>query len=279
MRLLSRTSPPYSPEPQQHTVLRLGLHPLPIANWLAVDADFETFYQHKKLLGDSRRAKVYQALPSSAAAAKEFSEFLLAHLLSQHAADYSRNEETLTFSPAKIEFDVSARTLWDSSLWIQEDICLMEELNGEYILSAASLCSPTNWHLEEKIGQSVDLIHDPVPGYEAELGERVNRLLKGLKSNKPVMRYNWSIQHNNELYWRDDSADEEEGFFWRVERQTLLRLPQTGAIVFGIRIFIHSFETMSKQGEFKSSLDAILNRLSKDTLSYKGLNRYLMSLS
>lgn len=279
MRLLSRTTPPYFPDPEQHTVLRLGLHPLPLSDWLAVDADFETFYQHKKLLGDSRREKVYQAIPSSAAATTEFNEFLLAHLLSQHGADYSLERDILTFSPANLAFDTRACTLWDSSLWIQEDICLMEELDGEYILSAASLCSPTNWYLEEKIGQSVDRIHDPVPGYEAELGERVNRLLKGLKSNKPVMRYNWSVQHSNELYWRDDSEDEGDDLFWRVERQTLLRLPQTGAIVFGIRIFIHSFETMSKQGDFEVSLEAILNRLSKDTLSYKSLNRYLMSLS
>lgn len=279
MRLLSRTDPLYFPDPAQDTVLRLGLHPLPMSDWLTVDADFGTFYQHKKSLGDSKPENVFQALPSSVAATKEFSEFLLTHLLSQHSANYLLEGQRLIFSPAEIEFDITARDLWNSSLWIQEDICLMEELNGEYILSAASLCSPTDWYLEEKIGQSVDRIHDPVPGYEVELGKRVNRLLKGLKSNKPVMRYNWSVQHNNELYWRDDSAAEEDGLFWRVERQTLLRLPKTGAIVFGIRIFIHSFETMNKHSEFKSTLDAILQRLSKDTLSYKSLNKYLTSLS
>ncbi|GIS51185.1 MAG: hypothetical protein Ct9H90mP25_6190 [Gammaproteobacteria bacterium] len=41
---------------------------------------------------------------------------------------------------------------------------------------------------------------------------------------------------------------------WRVERQTLMRLPQSKAIVFGIRVFIHDFSMMSKIQGFENQL-------------------------
>ncbi len=279
MQLNSRTTPQYFPDPDQTSVLRLGLLPLQEKNWLSVDEDYVAFHNHKNAIAQSHFAKVYQVLPSSVAAVEEFGDFLLSHLLLYHSDKFSRTENKLKHSHSEIEFELPAKSLWESSLWVQEDICLMEEINGEYILSAASLCSPTHWNLEEKIGHNADKIHDPVPGYQSRLGNRVNRLLAGIKTSKPLMRYNWSIQNNTELCWRDDHPVEGGELNWRVERQTLLRLPETGAVVFGIRIFIHSFETMNKHCDFNKVLVPLLQRLPDSTRRYKNLNKYLNLLS
>ena len=68
MLLTSKTTPPYFPERDQTTILRLGLHPLQHKDWLVVDEDFLQFQQHKQLMGQQHHEKVFRALPSSEAA-------------------------------------------------------------------------------------------------------------------------------------------------------------------------------------------------------------------
>lgn len=278
MHLQSKTKPPYFPEPDQTTILRLGLHPLQHKDWLVTDEDFLQFQQHKQQMGKLHHDKVFQALPSSLPAQREFGSYLLQYLQQHRPRQYQIDGEILTHRESNTSWPIVTEDLWQSSLWIQEDICLMEEGAAGYVLSAASLCSPSNWKLEDKIGKTVDRIHDPVPGYQQQLAERVNRLLKGIKTNKPMLRYNWSLQANSELCWREDIASAEEGLHWRVERQTFLRLPETRAVVFGIRLFIHSFETMAEHCQFDTNLSAIVARLPLAMRGYKGLDRLLGSL-
>jgi len=275
MLLTSKTTPPYFPEHEQTTILRLGLHPLQHKDWLVVDEDFLQFQNHKLQMGQLHPDKVFRALPASRAAQIEFGDYLLDHLKRHHAHEYRINEDELIHQDSATHHPIVSGDLWQSSLWIQEDICLLEASDSGYVLSAASLCSPSNWKLEEKIGKTVDHIHDPVPGYQQELAERVNRLLKGIKPAKPLLRYNWSLQASSELCWREDIEQPLDSLHWRVERQTFLRLPQTGAIVFGIRLFIHSIETMAKLGDFEKSLQTIMTQLPEETVNYKGLNNLL----
>lgn len=277
MHLQSKTKPPYFPESDQSTILRLGLHPLQHKDWLVVDEDFLQFQQHKQQMGKLHHNKVFQALPTSRPAQQEFGNYLLHYLQQHRPRQYQIDGDNLTHTESASGWPIATEDLWHSSLWIQEDICLMEESDAGYVLSAASLCSPSNWKLEDKIGKTVDRIHDPVPGYQQELADRVNRFLRGIKTNKPMLRYNWSLQANSELCWREDMAQALTGLHWRVERQTFLRLPETGAVVFGIRLFIHSFETMAGHCQFDASLSAILARLPPDMRDYKGLDRLLGS--
>lgn len=275
MLLTSKTTPPYFPEHEQITILRLGLRPLQHKDWLVVDEDFLQFQNHKLQMGQLHPDKVFRALPASRAAQMEFSDYLLNHLKRHHAHEYLISEDELIHKNSATHHPIVSGDLWQSSLWIQEDICLLEASDSGYVLSAASLCSPSNWKLEEKIGKTVDHIHDPVPGYQQELAERVNRLLKGIKPAKPLLRYNWSLQASSELCWREDIEQPLDSLHWRVERQTFLRLPQTGAIVFGIRLFIHSIETMAKQSEFATALQAIVARLPEEIRAYKNLDKLL----
>ena len=142
-----------------------------------------------------------------------------------------------------------------------EDFCLLEKKENDYVMTAASVCSPSNWILQEKIGQTVDFIHEPVPDYNKLLSKRVNRFLEGIPSGRVLLRYNWSIQSGNELFWRDDlnrNADilnsSSPNLYWRIERQTFVRLPASGAIVFGIRVFLHSFDSLRNIEGFDQSV-------------------------
>ena len=146
-------------------------------------------------------------------------------------------------------------------------------------MTAASVCSPSNWILQEKIGQTVDFIHDPVPEYDSLLSEKVNRFLEGLSSGRVLLRYNWSIQSGNELFWRrrpqsqfyavvDSSSP---NLYWRIERQTFVRLPASKAIVFGIRVFLHSFDKLRNIAGFDQAIEQLLAQLPATQKCYKGL--------
>ncbi|MBT8148192.1 MAG: DUF3445 domain-containing protein [Gammaproteobacteria bacterium] len=286
MRLVTKVSPVYLPEPDQTSVLRLGLRKLPSPEWLLVDADFMQFYRNKLQLRENQSDKVFQALPGSEPAQRELQKLVIHHLANDHSNKYEVKHGSISQVESGLGWTLDDESLWSTSLWIQEDVCLMELQDDEYRLTAASVCAPSNWALEQKIGRSLDDIHQPVPGYARQLSSRVNRLFASLKPDKPLLRFNWSVQDSNELFWRKDlpqpeprtgesgESGESGELYWRVERQTLRRLPISGAVVFTIRIFIHSFSRLASMPYFLSNSQHLIDRLSCDQKKYKGLMEF-----
>lgn len=273
MRLDSQVPPPYLPDGTQQTVLRLGLSSLHPADWLQPDADFARFHAHKADCLQHHQEQVIACLPSSYALQGLFADFLLEHLLHWHGDSYALVDGNLKHLPSGLRWPLADRSLAACSRWIQEDIVLLEPQGNSYRLAAASVCSPSNWRLEEKLGATLAAIHAPVPGYEAQLAARVDRLLAGLKADKPVSRINWSLQPGNELRWRDQSSDGDHklDIYWRIERQSLLRLPAANAIIFSIRIYLHRLEDLLKTPGLEADLHNILHNLPTEQLTYKGL--------
>ena len=278
MKLNSEINSPLLLSPNQSSVLELGLRHGTMAEWLAVDDDLSIFHAHKLQQIGSHRSEVIAVLPESELAQKEFCRLLLTHLTERHGERYTINDHDLLTRDGRLKWPLPATDLQSCCLWIQEDICLLQALNDEYVLTAASVCSPSNWRLSEKIGKALGAIHDPVPGYGDTLHARTNRLLHNLSKDKVIIRYNWSVQAGNELCWRPElyPAQEPEEPYWRVERQTLRRLPETGAVVFGIRIFLESFTKVeSRKPGFTATLREIIERLPEEQRRYKGLDSLL----
>lgn len=266
----TRLDTPYYPDAEQPSIVGLGLNLLDENQWMDVDNDLPQFIQHKKTLYSQYPDKVYFSEPDSVEAQKEFHQLVGDHLVKNYSTIY--RADTIG------EFT----SLWDTSLLVQEDICLLTEEEGAYHLKAASVCSPSNWFLEKKRNKNLDIIHQPVPGYEQELSERVNKLFTKLKTDSPIVRFNWSLQPSNELFWRSDMAPSTQvllpHWYWRVERQTLYRLPHSRAIVFGIRIYLHDIAHL-QGGNFETTLHQIVKRLPASQQQYKGLSKWLDQFS
>lgn len=261
-------------------MLELGLTPCSKPNWLAIDEDFAHFHAHKLQQFETHPDKVFAALPQSVAAQEEFSQVLLEDLLTNHADLYYR-EGNLLHQQSGIEWHLDTPDLAASSLWIPEDICLLQQLGDEHILTAASICSPSNWQLKHKIGRNLNVIHDPIPRYKAILQERVNRMLSQMNDQKLILRFNWSIQRGNELCWHPElyPPDFNDALYWRIERQTLRRLPLTRAIVFGIRIYLESFAQLERRiPAFRQQVRKLIDNLDAEQRSYKGLDSILTLL-
>tara|TARA_B100001093_G_scaffold501114_1_gene552381 strand:- start:1935 stop:2777 length:843 start_codon:yes stop_codon:yes gene_type:complete len=280
VKLDSQIPAPILPNPEQSSVLELGLTPCSKPTWLAIDEDFAHFHAHKLQQFETHPDKVFAALPQSVAAQEEFSQVLLEELLTNHADWYYR-EGNLLHQQSGIEWHLDTPDLAASSLWIPEDICLLQQLGDEHILTAASICSPSNWQLKHKIGRNLNVIHDPVPRYKAILQERVNRMLSQMNDQKLILRFNWSIQRGNELCWHPElyPPDFNDALYWRIERQTLRRLPLTRAIVFGIRIYLESFTQLERRiPAFRQQVRKLIDNLDAEQRSYKGLDSILTLL-
>ena len=124
---------------------------------------------------------------------------------------------------------------------VQEDL-LIHEMSGDvHALKGGVLAFPASWSLEEKLGRSLVGIHEPVVPYSDDVARRVQRLFDGIRPGRPLMRANHLTYRDAELFQprREDNRRKTDGpSFMRVERQCLLKLPRTGAVVFSIHTYV-----------------------------------------
>lgn len=87
-------------------------------------------------------------------------------------------------------------------------------------------------------------MHFPVKEYDDNIARRVQRLFDGLQINRPVWRFNALYYEDPNLFQprsvtqpRRKPAPNKVKYF-RSERQTIIKLPQSGAIIFGIHTFV-----------------------------------------
>ncbi len=139
-----------------------------------------------------------------------------------------------------------------------EDLCLLTKREEEdvYRLIGAAVAWPSDWHPAEKIGLPLRALHAPIAGYEEQLATGVDRFMETLRPGPIYARCNWFIAATGERRWLPDRPPQEAfahvtpdnagaTLFVRSERQTLRRLPQTGAILFGIGIYVEPLGKLS----------------------------------
>lgn len=164
-------------------------------------------------------------------------------------------EEVLTLLCARSDFDVTGTRvtrpdgkkvevnceapLRTVSKLIQEDICILQKNGNAHHLTAALLCFPASWTLSEKIGRALPAIHGPVAEYGDNIAQRVQRLFDGIRVGQPIWRANLLRYSDPALYQPKSETDPREqepenAVCERSERQTLWRLPVSGAVVFSI---------------------------------------------
>ncbi|MDP5103040.1 MAG: DUF3445 domain-containing protein [Erythrobacter sp.] len=146
----------------------------------------------------------------------------------------------------------------EAALAVHEDLCLLTKAEGEevYRLIGAAVAWPSDWYPAEKIGLPLRALHAPIAGYEEQLATGVDRFMATLRPGPIYARCNWFIAATGERRWLPDRPPHEafahvtpenagETLFVRSERQTLRRLPQTGAILFAIGIYVEPLGRLS----------------------------------
>lgn len=286
------TRPRYAPYSTGAHKLSVGLSPLDPSSWFEPDRQWAEHMANKGAMLHFQHADVVAALPESLEAQAELLAVMTTHLPSAHPGLYGVEAAGLRINdlhpggandPKRSAIDRCGRM-------VQEDLCLMEARGDAYVLTAASLCAPSGWKLSEKLGQPLIGIHAPVPGYEAELAHRVQRIFKGLQPGAPLWRANWSLATEPTLFMPgghsaspvqgDAITPENAGHrVWiRVERQTLTRLPRTGAILFTIKTHIDPLSTLAGHGDLCSGLKGSVESMVPTMQDYKAISRYKAAL-
>lgn len=221
--------PPYLPFLEGPPDFTPGLKPIPLENWLMPDVEAD-WLPEKRALMAARQGDVFAETPGSEAGQLEASRLVLAH----------------------VPLPSREGGLLEVGALISDDLCLMEERDGHWLLTAALLCAPSFWSLAVNIGGPLAHLHGPVPdrlGPEGTQGlaPRIGRMFGALQPAVILERFNWTIQASGARFTPDGAplralaahARDEDALdvlHLRVERQTVRRLPETGAVLFTIRV-------------------------------------------
>lgn len=207
-----------------------GMQPGPEAIWVAPDAAFAGQMRVRDALVRDRPGQVMAQMPGAAAGLAELLEVSLEHLAD--VPGYVLRDRGVR-RPDGVEVALAEDPLRVLARLVQEDLCLLLPGKGGHVLAAASLCFPAGWRLSDKIGRALPAVHAPVPGYDAGIAARVQRLFDGVQAGRPMWRANLHGYVDPRLFQPVKTGPGLD--FARAERQGVTRLARTGAVVFSIR--------------------------------------------
>ena len=243
---------------------RIGLRPIPMRDWFE-GGDADPAKRKDGLLAAHPEA-VWCETPGSRPAQTELLATLTAALGRGIAAD-------------------GRPPLLAAAREVADDLCLMQNLGDTWRLTALSLCAGSFFTASDVIGRSLAELHRPVTGFEARLLTRVERIFDNLRPDTLLERRNWSLVSSPDLYAPDpapmraaipdiDPNRAADALYARVERQTLRRLPETGAIIFTIRVWIDPLSTIAADPERLARFARAWRTAHPDFRAYKQLHLY-----
>ena len=265
--------------------LAMGLITLPDSAWFELDDRYsEEMAERRRLLATQRDA-VFAALPQSDAASRETLAAISAHLTTHHRAWFERHGDCLHNRLTGETWDLAQpvhHPLELAGRLVQEDLCLIQMDDAGPRLTAAVLCFPTRWILAEKLGKPLAEVHGRVPFYADRLARPVDRFVQHVKPGHVAARLNWSVIDNPALFqpsgkWRRShnqtvtAANAGETLYLRVERQTLRRLPDSGAVLFGIRVHSYALARAIATPALAAQLADAVRALPEATAHYKSI--------
>ncbi|MDC7682500.1 DUF3445 domain-containing protein [Asticcacaulis sp. BYS171W] len=254
----------HTPYDGSQPLFRIGLSPLRDTPWLERDERLPIYLAEKARLFKDTRDAVWGAEPGSEAAQTEAYDLIRATL--GLSAD-TPNEPPLL---------AAARV-------VAEDLALLQKSPEGWRLMAGAICFPSSWSITEKLGKVLHEVHTPVPDFSE--GTRnaavIERIFDNLRPDEPVIRWNWSLYGNDTLHHPHVSPPQRFGdgpdadtVFIRVERQTLHKLPDTGAVLFTIGIHLTPLEALDAHPDRDAIAQSLITQIEAliDTqLDYKGL--------
>lgn len=218
-----------------------GIAPLGADSWIQIDEAYDAQLARKAALLKERRADVLALDEGAGDAAQELLDMAVSELIEKHG--FSRaGDDVICPNQRRVALDDGDPLVVLSQL-IQEDVCILQKRGDEHVLTGALLCFPSSWSLAEKFMRPLVRIHAPVESYDANIAKRVQRLFDGVRAGRPLWRFNVLRYADAELFHpKTENAPREvdniEERYLRSEKQVILRLPKTDAVVFAIHTYM-----------------------------------------
>ena len=281
---------------EEGPVLHLGVKPARWEDWFQIDPLFPAYQAEKQALLERDRPMVLQALPDSAPPAQAALERIAAHLTEHHADRFRRDDDVLicqeTGFPVDVSPEAALHPIARAALLVQEDLVLMRPADrdadvpareGGYLLESACVCFPTRWNLPSKLGRPIWGIHEPVPGLNPAIGDKIDLLFARMRPGRLVERANWSLLDNAALHQptrpgvhgnapADAPPAAPGSLVLRVERQTLTKFDD-GRILFTIRIHQRTMAALAGRPGLLQALASAVAGVPPELAAYKSIGR------
>ncbi len=273
---------PFIPGPYR---MAMNLVTLPPDELLEIDERYPAEMAERRDLLATRHAEVFAVTPGSEPTRAEVLDVLAALLPRRYPGWFTRDGAALRNHLTGEDWDLAAPAhdpLELAGRLVQEDLCLIDTAGPEPVLSAAVLCAPTRWRLHEKIGLPLATVHGPVPIYTERLARPVDRFMNALQPGKLAERVNWSVIDDGalfQLHGKHRTAvnpvvtpeNAPDTLFLRCERQTLMRLSRSGAVLFAIRVHSYPLARVLAVPEAAANLATAVRGLPDAFSTYKSI--------
>ena len=231
---------PFAPWMDSRTARLPGILPMTDGHWTCIDDAFAGQMAERDRLIAAAPSCVH-ALPDCARPAAQELYAILLETLSSRAGYHASPHQIRRPDAITVPLDPDQPLLTLGRLF-QEDFCILEQDGPEHILTAAVLCFPASWTLSQKLGRPLIQIHQPVESYTPDIARRVQRLFDAVRPEQPIWRANSLIYDDPTLHQPRLEGERRPRpvakTYARSERQFLIRLPQTRAVVFAIHTYI-----------------------------------------
>ena len=121
-------------------------------------------------------------------------------------------------------------------------------------------------------------IHAPVPGLNETLGRQIDGFLQRIKPDISWERANWGLCRSPELNLhpsrklpRLDAHVTLDEVWFRLEEQSLVALPASGGILFGIRLVIRPMSEIKNVPDARQGMIRALQTMPEPMATYKGI--------
>jgi hypothetical protein len=161
----------------------------------------------------------------------------------------------------------------------EPDFVLLRRRDGEFRLVGACVCDPSWWDPTEKLGQTIETIHAPVPTLNAELGARIRTFLHRLPPGQTLVRENWGLAAVPERNLhpalnrpRLNSESNVSNTWLRVEHQAFRTLPGCDGVAFLIWLTVHPLVDVLQDPAIAAAFRRQMETMPPEIARYKGLD-------
>lgn len=250
---------------------RLGLRPLEMAEWLQVTEHYDHETELKRFYSDTQSGTTLRFLDGIEPEGREVLRAIVAHL---QAHDPERFADLADDPGDRHPLDAAGRL-------VQEDLVLLVERPEGLVCGGGSVCFPNRWDLNSKVGRTMAQVHAPVAQLNQQLEQPIDRFMDRLEPDKSFWRLGYSLIETDELYQATDGTARPErgdvppdGWWLRVERETLRRFPETRCILFTIHSYLTRLSDLAGTDD-GLQLAAAIEAMPDDVLDYKSI-RYII---
>ncbi|KAJ4990935.1 mannosyl transferase [Stagonosporopsis vannaccii] len=286
----------YRPFRHGANYITMGIRKMSWDEWIEMDSNFIPYHDRKvsELEKDVKAHVDYVDNDVTRLACFEVLEELTQYLTHRFPEIFRLKGNTLRNVVTNENFQYPATSPTEAMVTaaklVQDDLALMiENDDGQYHLDAGAVCLPGFWRLKEKFRMSLDTLHIEagVPHYQEKLQKSMNRFFKRLTPESPVIRNNFFIQLDDGLHWSHRMGDQNsdqvaswatadstnlrvEEIHFRSERQSLRRLPKSGALLFTIRTYFEPVTVIAQEPHIPGRLAEAIRNWDETMSYYKG---------